>query len=156
MNSQDYPSSKHQISSSLTNFYRLFMGPILMAIPFFLAFSDIGFNGKTRNTQILTLIFLFCVTAAIYFYLWNISHVWKDENFIYFKNRKGQNKIAWKNVEEAWQEQPLNLFRFLYISFEDELGVIQQFYFVGHFEIDIKGKHHPEITRLLKRIKQEL
>lgn len=149
---------KTKISSRLTPFYRYFFGPMLLALPLILSLTDIKYTSHPRAVfhPILYLILALIFILFLWKQLWNIQEVWKDKEFLYYRKKGILEKVSWDKVRNAWQVQPLRIFRFLYISFENEKGEVQWIKFIGHFEMDLKGKHHPEISVLLKKINEGL
>lgn len=142
-----------KISSNLTNFYRYFLGPFLLLLPLLLSIFESDFKNIELIPTVLFCLAYMLVFVFLYGYLWRVSEVWKDEKFIYFGKSGPENKVPWTKVLSAWQTRPFRIFRFLFISYEDVKGQIHWIRFIGHYEIDLKGKHHPEITRLVQRIK---
>lgn len=141
-----------KISSNLSNFHRYFLGPFLLFLPLLFSINESSFKEIELIPALIFGLAYILVFIFLYRYLWKISQVWRDEEFIYFGKSDPENKVPWSKVLSAWQTRPFRIFRFLFISYEDENGQIHWIRFIGHYEIDYIGKHHPEITRLLKRI----
>ncbi len=149
---------KTKISSHLSSFYRYVFGPLLLVLHFvfFLLEDPISINQKNSIPTIAYCIGALLIIIFLWNYLWKITEVWKDEDYIYIGKKQKMEKVPWANIIHAWQASPFRIFRFLFISYKDDKGEIRWIRFIGHFEMDYKGKHHPEVSRLLKKIKEDL
>jgi hypothetical protein len=102
----------------------------------------------------------FALMSLIGFIQWyrtypDICEVWLINDRLMVKTKKKTFNFQFAETCKIWQE--IGFFtRLMYISFKDENGALFTIKFMGTFESNYKGAHHPVIDKLNKKLERSV
>lgn len=121
-----------------------------LSIFLFLPFRERGFEGRMIFGAMA-----FGVLLWSFLRINTLSIVHSDEEFLYINDFKKQYTVRYRDILKIWQSNDF-FSRIINIKFKHSENQTKLIHFIGRFEMDYKGPHHPVITFIKNKIKPDL